>query len=218
MIRNISEYFPEETWQEIATEAENLVQEFVDERSQIFGELKRRFVKLKLGHLKLRLARLKQNLQQQLEIFETRPHLNRDDEEARSLHLQGTERLADLLQERSGSSASRVRNDLAKLEADLLLNQQRVTEALNLFRNIQADAERLDERARVAAERVHVVAAVRGDRCRVIPAHERRHRAITGRRERRPRGRARWSCSPCHRRSRCRRRPTGSSGRRGRSR
>ena len=96
MIRTISEYFPEETWQEIATEAENLVQEFVDERSQIFGELKRRFVKLKLGHLKLRLARLKQNLQQQLEIFETRLHLNRDDEEARSLHLQGTERLADM--------------------------------------------------------------------------------------------------------------------------
>ena len=96
MTRNISEYFPEETWQEIATEAEDLVREIVEERGHVFGELKRRFVKLKLGHLKLRLSRLKTSMQQQLEIFETRLHLNRDDDEARSLLTQGTERLADM--------------------------------------------------------------------------------------------------------------------------
>ncbi len=40
-----------------------------------------------------------------------------------SAHLDGTERLADLLQERSGSSASRVRNDLAKPVDDTLADR-----------------------------------------------------------------------------------------------
>ncbi|MDP1757785.1 MAG: ATP phosphoribosyltransferase regulatory subunit [Pseudohongiella sp.] len=43
--------------------------------------------------------------------------------ELESAHLDGTERLAELLQERSGSSASRVRNDLAKQVDDTLADR-----------------------------------------------------------------------------------------------
>lgn len=98
MIHNISDFFQDAAWQKLASDAEDLVREMVEQRSQteLFGELKQRFVKLKLGHLKLRLLNLRQSLQQHLAMLEEELIVEPDDEGSRYLLAQGAEQLADM--------------------------------------------------------------------------------------------------------------------------
>jgi hypothetical protein len=98
MIHNISDFFQDDAWQKLAADAEELVCEMVEQRTQteLLGELKQRFVKLKLGHLKLRLLNLRQSLQQHMAMLEEEILVEPDDEAARYLLAQGAEQLADM--------------------------------------------------------------------------------------------------------------------------
>lgn len=98
MLHNITDFLQDAAWQRVASDVEDLVREMVEQKghTELFGELKQRFVKLKLGHLKLRLVHLKQNLQQQLAMLEEELLSDSDDDQAMYLLSQGTERLADM--------------------------------------------------------------------------------------------------------------------------
>lgn len=98
MLHNITDFLQDEAWQRVASDVEDLVREMVEQKghTELFGELKQRFVKLKLGHLKLRLVKLKQNLQQQLAMLEEELLFDSDDDQSMYLLSQGTERLADM--------------------------------------------------------------------------------------------------------------------------
>lgn len=97
MLHNITDFLQDDAWQHVASDVEDLVREMVEQKghTELFAELKQRFVKLKLGHLKLRLVNLKQNLQQQLGMLEEEL-AECDDDQAMYLLSQGTERLADM--------------------------------------------------------------------------------------------------------------------------